>query len=81
MTTADAPPAGTESLESLVRQRLAGRAHVRGLRVVVRDQGIFLEGRATCYYAKQLARHVAMAVTGPPLRANRIEVCSAAGGR
>jgi hypothetical protein len=56
MTTADAPPADTESLEALVRQRLAGRAHVRGLRVVVRDQGIILEGRATCYYAKRPAR-------------------------
>ena len=45
------------------------------LRLVVLDQGVVLEGRATCYYAKQLAQHVAMAVTGLPLVANRIEVC------
>jgi hypothetical protein len=75
MTTANAPPADTESLASLVRQRLVGRAHVYDRRLVVLDQGVVLEGRATCYYAKQVAQHVAMAVTGLPFVANRIEVC------
>jgi hypothetical protein len=74
MTTTNPPPADMEPLEALVREHLNGRAHVRDLRLVVRDGGIVLEGRATCYYAKQLAQHVAMAVTGLPLLANRIEV-------
>ncbi len=74
MTTANALPAGTEPLEALVRQRLVGRDHVYDFRLVVLDHGMVLEGRATCYYAKQLAQHVAMEVTGLPLLANRIEV-------
>lgn len=73
MTSASAP-ADTELLEAQVRQRLAGRAHVRNLRVVVREQGLVLEGRAATFYAKQLAQHEAMSVTGLPLLANRIEV-------
>ena len=74
MTGASTPPADTEPLEALVRERLAGRAHVSGLRVVVREQGLVLEGRAATFYAKQLAQHVAMVVTGLPLLVNRIEV-------
>lgn len=74
MTTANSDPAETEPLESLVRQRLTGRAHVRDLRVVVLEHGLVLEGRAATSYAKQLAQHMAMEVTGLPLRANRIEV-------
>lgn len=74
MTTTTPPPADTEPLEACVRRRLAGRANVHGLRIVVRDGGLVLEGRATCYYAKQLAQHAAMAVTGLPLLANRIAV-------
>src|SRR5581483_9258577 len=37
--TANAPLAGTEVLESLVRGHLAGRAHVRNLRLVVSGTG------------------------------------------
>ncbi len=74
MTTTNPPPANTEPLEALVRQWLAGRAHVRDLRVVLVEQGVVLEGRATTYYAKQLAQHAAMVVSGLPVLANRIEV-------
>lgn len=74
MTTASTPPAATEPLESLVRQWLSGRAHVRELRVIVEEQGVILEGRAATFYAKQLAQHAALVVTGLPLLANRIEV-------
>jgi osmotically-inducible protein OsmY len=74
MTTANTPPADTEPLETLVRQWLAGRAHVRDLRVIVQEHGVVLEGRAATYYAKQLAQHAAMVVTGLQLLANRIEV-------
>lgn len=74
MTTTNTRPADTEPLETLVRQWLAGRAHVRDLRVVVMEQGVVLEGRATTFYAKQLAQHAVMVVSELPLRANRIEV-------
>lgn len=74
MTTASTSPADTALLEALVRQRLAGRVHVRDLRVVVQELGLVLEGRAATFYAKQLAQHEAMLVTGLPLLANRIEV-------
>lgn len=74
MTTTKPPQADTTLLEALVREHLAGRAHVRNLRVVIVEQGVVLEGQAACYYAKQLAQHAAMAVTGLPLLANRIEV-------
>ena len=74
MTTASVPPADTNSPEVLVRQWLAGRGHVRDLRVVVLEGGVILEGRAATFYAKQLAQHVVTKVLGLSLRANRIEV-------
>ena len=74
MTTASTSPADTNSLEALVRQTLAGRAHVRDLRVVVLEDGVILEGWAATFYAKQLAQHVVTKVLGLSLRANRIEV-------
>jgi hypothetical protein len=74
MTTTNPPPADTEPLESMVRQRLAGRVHVHDLRVLILEHGLVLEGRVATYYAKQLAQHEAMAVTGLPLHANRIAV-------
>ena len=74
MTTANTEPPETESLESLVRQWLSGRAHVYALRVLVEEEGVVLEGRVLSYYAKQLAQHAAIVVSGLPLRANRIEV-------
>ena len=74
MATADTSPTDTGALDTLVRQWLAGRAHVRDLRVILLNEGLVLEGRTATYYAKQLAQHAAMAVTGLPLRANRIEV-------
>lgn len=75
MTTANTHTTDTAALVTLVRRRLAVRAHVLDLRVVVTDRGVVLEGRAATYYAKQLAQHAAMAVTGLRLGANRIEVC------
>ncbi|MBX9622601.1 MAG: BON domain-containing protein [Gemmataceae bacterium] len=74
MATANTSPADTGALETLVRQWLAGRAHVHDLRVVVQERGLVLEGRAATFYAKQLAQHSAMLVTGLPLLANRIAV-------
>lgn len=74
MTTANTLLDEDGQLETLVRERLAGRAHVRDLRVILLNEGLVLEGRAATYYAKQLAQHAAMVVTGLPLLANRIEV-------
>lgn len=59
-------------LEVVLQSRLSGR--VRDLRLVVRDQGIVLQGRARTYYAKQLAQHEAMAAGGFSILVNEIEV-------
>jgi hypothetical protein len=66
-------PSGDECLESLVQRRLGSR--VRDLRVVVRQDGVILQGRATTYHAKQLAQHAAMELASMPILANDIEVC------
>jgi hypothetical protein len=58
-------------IKSQIRCRL-GQA-VLHLRVDVGETHLILSGRATSYYAKQLAQHVAMNVSRLPL-ANEIEV-------
>ncbi len=50
-------------------------SQVRHLRLLVRDNGLVLQGRARSYYAKQMAQHTAMEMTGLPVLANEIEVC------
>jgi hypothetical protein len=59
-------------LESHLRGRLSGR--VWALRLVVRDQGLVLQGQARSYYAKQLAQHAVMEAAPYPIEANEIEV-------
>ncbi len=44
MATANTPPPDTGALETLVRQGLAGRAHVRDLRVILLNEGIAWRG-------------------------------------
>lgn len=61
-----------EQVEVLIYRRLGSR--VRDLRVVVRPNGIILQGRASTYHAKQLAQHAVMEVTGMTILANDIEV-------
>lgn len=61
-----------EDWETLVQKRLVGRVHDLHLRI--RERGIVLSGHATTYYAKQLAQHAAMDVTGLPVVANDIDV-------
>jgi hypothetical protein len=58
--------------EEHIRSRLSGR--VRDLRLLVRDQGLVLQGRAHTYYEKQLAQHVVMETLRLAIRANEIEV-------
>ena len=68
------PQAGLaqEHLEALLHRRLGNR--VRDLRVVKRDGGLFLYGRAPTYHTKQLAQHAVMELCDLPIRANEIEV-------
>jgi hypothetical protein len=62
-----------ERLEALLHRRLGSR--VRDLRVVVRKDGLILQGRSSTYHAKQLAQHAAMELACLPILANDIEVC------
>jgi hypothetical protein len=61
-----------EHLESLMARRLGNR--IRGLRVLVRPDGVILQGRCGTYHAKQLAQHAVMEHTKLPILANDIEV-------
>jgi hypothetical protein len=61
-----------ELLESLVQRRLGSR--IRDLRIVMRPNGLILQGRAATYHAKQLALQVAMELAPLPILANDIEV-------
>jgi hypothetical protein len=61
-----------ERLEAQVLRRVGGR--VRDLRVLVRHNGVILNGRCATYHAKQIAQHTAMELTGLPILANDIEV-------
>ena len=61
-----------EHLEAIVQCRLAGR--LRDFRLVVRSQGVILQGRASTYHAKQLAQHAAMELADKRVLANDIEV-------
>lgn len=63
-----------DQLEALIQRRLFGLAWVRGFHVLVQKQGLVLQGCAPTYYAKQLAQHTAMEVSGLPILANEIEV-------
>jgi hypothetical protein len=71
-TLAPAPPCLDERLEALVVRRIGNR--VRDLRVMVRRDGVVLQGRAQTYHAKQLAQHAAMELLSLPIAANDIEV-------
>jgi len=51
---------------------LGGR--IDGLRVLIRDDGIVLQGRSRTYHAKQLALHAVMEATELPVVANEIVV-------
>lgn len=62
-----------EQLEALVQRRLRGR--VRDLRLLVRGQDLILQGPASTYYAKHLAQHSAIEITGLTIVGNEIEVC------
>jgi hypothetical protein len=61
-----------ERLETLMQRRLGNR--IRDLRVIIRPEGVILQGRSSTYHAKQLAQHAAMELGNLPILANAIEV-------
>jgi hypothetical protein len=69
---AESTIAQVDRLEGVVQRRLGNR--VRELRLVVRDNGVILQGRASTYHAKQLAQHAAMELVPLPILANDIDV-------
>jgi hypothetical protein len=70
--TVGMPGTFEEQMEGQVLRRLGGR--VRDLRILLRHNGLILQGRSGTYHAKQLAQHAAMELTGLPVLANDIEV-------
>jgi hypothetical protein len=62
-------------IRRLVREQLNSR--LRDFEVVVTADGLVLTGRSRTYYAKQIAQHLVMNVSGLPILANRIEVVGA----
>ncbi len=73
----------TQSLEVLIPEKLSlleqdvqGRLHglVRDFRLLMRGDGLVLEGRTRTYHAKQLAQHAVMNAVNLPIIANEIEV-------
>ena len=65
-------PSGPEQVEALLRERLGTR--VRGLRVLVREGGVVLQGTVYTWYSKQVAQQVAMRDLRLTVLANEIEV-------
>ena len=55
-----------------MQRRLGNR--VRDLRVMIRPEGMILQGRTATYHAKQLAQHAAMELGKLPILVNEIEV-------
>lgn len=71
-TLPDARQAVLDRVERLVRQRTSGL--VRGLRVEVLPGEVVITGRASTYYAKQLATHAALEACEDFTLTNDIEV-------
>ena len=72
MSVNNPPKITPEEAEALLRQRIGTR--VVGLRVLIHETGIALQGMTYSYYDKQLAQHTAMRIFGLPIIANEIEV-------
>jgi hypothetical protein len=67
------PNLDAEQAEVMLRQQLGGK--IRELHVVLRPEGVVLQGSAVSYYGKQLAQHFAHQLIGRPVLANEIAVC------
>jgi hypothetical protein len=67
-----------EQAAAYLQHRLRGR--VCGIRVLLREGGVILQGRALNYHAKQLGQHIAMNELRLAVVANEIEVRSGLAG-
>jgi len=63
-----------DQLVVLIRRHVRRPVRMRDFRVVVQEQDLVLHGCAPTFFAKQLAQHAAMEVSGLPIAANEIEV-------
>ena len=61
-----------EAIEERLQHHLRGR--VRHLRLFIVPGGLILRGRASTYYAKQLAQQAVLEATVIPIVANEIDV-------
>jgi osmotically-inducible protein OsmY len=68
----DSGPPSQEQIEALLKEQLGVR--VQGLRVLVREGGVVLQGTVYTWYSKQVAQQVAMQVLRLTVMANEIEV-------
>jgi osmotically-inducible protein OsmY len=68
----DTPGEIAAEIEAQILSRLGGRGS--DLRVIVRGDGLALQGQARTQHARQLAQHVAMEATALPIVANEIRV-------
>jgi hypothetical protein len=66
------PKVNAEEVEAFLKQRLGVR--ITGLRVLLREAVVVLQGTISSYYVKQLAQHAAMKVLCLSILANEIEV-------
>ena len=62
-----------ERLARLVQRRTDGT--IRQLRVEIKPEGIYLDGRCATFYRKQLAQEAVLAITEDQKLFNQIEVC------
>jgi hypothetical protein len=72
MSTEPLSPEELRRAEDHIQCRMSGR--VRNFRLLVRDQGLVLQGHAQTYYAKQLAQQAVMETLRLVIRSNEIEV-------
>lgn len=68
--------ADAERLAASIERAVQRETHggVRNLSVEVSRYGVFLKGRCSTYYLKQLAQHAAMGMPGGNRLTNQIEV-------
>ena len=71
-TCTESPQLVATRIEQFVRNRTGGM--IRDLRVEIIEGEVFLSGRTTTYYNKQLATHAALAVLDDVTLTNDIEV-------
>jgi hypothetical protein len=68
MTSSGVPEEWVDQVKAMLRGR------VRDLRVLLREGRVVLTGRATSYYAKQLAQHFVLKALAATALVNEIEV-------